>query len=54
MSRGRKTDDPKPIYLSVRVNHETKTELDMKSEKTGKTVSEIIREAIEIILGNKI
>ena len=50
MPRGKVTSDPKTEVIKVRVNIETRMLLEKKSEKTKKTISDIIREAIKMSL----
>lgn len=44
---GRPTDDPKTVRISVRLNAETLGNIEKKAVNEGKTVSEVIREAIK-------
>lgn len=44
---GRPTNDPKEYRLNVRVNEETYKVLENKAKEDGKTVSDLIREAIQ-------
>lgn len=44
---GRPTDDPKTVRISVRLNAETLGNIEKKATKEGKTVSEVIREALK-------
>lgn len=47
MRTGRPTNDPKQEMLKIRVNAETKSLLEKESTKTNKSISEIVRIAIE-------
>ena len=44
---GRPTNDLKEYRLNVRVNEETYKALENKAQEDGKTVSDLIREAIQ-------
>lgn len=47
MHRGRPTTDPKPNRVIVRLNDDMVEWIEKKSELTGKTISQIIRDMIE-------
>lgn len=54
MRTGRPTDDKKDYRLNVRVNEETYKKLDKIAQAEGKTVSEVIRNALERLYFDKI
>lgn len=48
----RTTEDPKGTVLKVRLNEEMKNYLDTNAKRTGKNVSEYVREIIKKELEN--
>ena len=53
MNTGRPTDDPKKATVKVRINEDMAEWLDKESRKTGKTISELIRDGIELLMLRK-
>lgn len=47
MHRGRPTTDPKPNRVIVRLNDDMVEWIKKKSESTGKTISQLIRDMFE-------
>lgn len=54
MRKGRPTDDPKEYRLNVRVNEETYDALERIALKEDKTISEVIRNALESLYFDQI
>lgn len=53
LNTGRPTDDPKKATVKVRINEDMAEWLDKESRKTGKTISELIRDGIELLMLRK-
>lgn len=53
MNTGRPTTDPKRETVKVRINDDMSEWLERESSKAGKTVSELIRDGIELLMSRK-
>lgn len=46
MPRGRQTEDPKPNVIRIRLNEDMRQWVEKKSITEGKSISQIIRDAV--------
>ena len=52
MNHGRPTSDPKPNRLIIRLNDEMAEWIERESRRTGNSISDIVREAIGLLMNN--